>query len=266
MPTPELQLPDPWKAALNVGQCRLYKGKSNQCRREWKQLNMNSAFDPLTLVLLAAAAIIFWRLRSVLGTRTGLERPPVEFKRPSAITEAEIPELLPQTIEGEATEVSSGVPIWQGHAEKDSPLAKALIDLAKMAPNFSPDTFLAGAAAASEMILEAYAAGNKKALQPLLSKEVYEAFSSAIDERQRLGQSMTFRYVGMKKNHIESVGLLGDRASITTAFTCKAIGATTDSSGTVIDGDAKAIRDISNTWTFERDVTSRDPNWKLVST
>ena len=251
---------------MNVGQCRLYKGKSNQCRREWKQLNMNSAFDPLTLVLLAAAAIIFWRLRSVLGTRTGLERPPVEFKRAPTAAEPEKPELHPQTIEGEATEVSPEVPIWQGHAEKDSPLAMALVDIAKKSPNFSPDTFLAGAAAASEMILEAYAAGNKKALQPLLSKEVYEAFSSAIDERQRLGQSMTFRFVGMKKNHIESVSLVGNRVSITTAFTCAAIGATTDGSGVVIDGDAKAIRDISNTWTFERDIASRDPNWKLVST
>ncbi len=266
MPSPELQLPMQRKAALNVGQCRLYKAKTYECRREWKQLNMNSAFDPLTLVLLAAAAIIFWRLRSVLGTRTGLERPPVEFKRASTPAEPEKPELHPQTIDGEATEISPEVPIWQGHAEKDSPLANALVDLSKKAPDFSPGTFLAGAAAASEMILDAYAAGNKKALQPLLSKEVYDAFASAIDERQRLGQTMSFRYVGMKKNHIDAVNLNGNRASITTAFTCEAIGATTDSTGVVIDGDAKAIRDISNTWTFERDVTSRDPNWKLVST
>ncbi len=227
---------------------------------------MNSAFDPLTLVLLAAAAIIFWRLRSVLGTRTGLERPPVEFKRPPAKTETEKPEPNPHTIEGEATEIVPEVPVWQGYAEKDSALANALVELSTKSPGFSPGTFLAGAGAASEMILEAYAAGNKKALQPLLSKEVYEAFASAIDERQRLGQTMTFRYVGMKNNHIDAVNMSGNRASITTAFTCEAIGATTDGSGAVIDGDAKAIRDISNIWTFERDVTSRDPNWKLVST
>ena len=227
---------------------------------------MNSAFDPLTLVLLAAAAIIFWRLRSVLGTRTGLERPPVEFKPAPSKTETETPRIDPKSIEGEVVAVEEVVPVWQGYAQEGSALAKGLEDLWKKSPEFSPKAFLAGAASACEMILEAYAAGNKKTLQPLLSTEVYDAFASAIDERQRLGQAMTFRYVGMKKNHFEAVDLSGNRASITTAFTCEAIGATTDANGTVIDGDPKAVRDISNTWTFERDINSRDPNWKIVST
>jgi predicted lipid-binding transport protein (Tim44 family) len=223
---------------------------------------MNSGMDSITLVLLVAAAVVFWLLRSVLGRRTGFERPAPDFSAPTP--EAPAKKYAPPELEMPRDMASE--PVWQGHAAAGTAEAKGLEDIAKASPGFNVPSFLDGAKAAYEIILESYAKADKRALKPLLSRDVFSGFSEAIDQRAGKGQTVSFQFVSFKAAKIIFAGLEGSRASIGVRFTAEVISATRDASGKIIEGDEKSVRELSDDWDFERDVKARDPNWVLVST
>jgi predicted lipid-binding transport protein (Tim44 family) len=239
---------------------------------------MNQVFDPFNLIILAIALVVFWRLKSVLGSRTGHERPPFDpyaasrkgdtAARPDAANgnvlrlpkEAETPELAAPAGK------EPSLPIWAGYALESSAAALGLERLAKSDPQFSPKSFIEGAKIAYEMIVEAFARGDKAALKNLLARDVYDGFVRAIDAREAEGQKLESRFVGIDKAEIAAVELNGKRAGITVKFVSELISATLSKSGAVIEGDPKQVREITDVWTFERDMGSRDPNWKLAAT
>lgn len=232
-------------------------------------------FDPLNILLLAVALIVFWRLKSVLGTRTGTEKPPLEPfepKRSEGRTEQDQPGTVvrfpagnvPHPQPDEAREAAE--PIWKGFAEPSSHVADGLEELARTDPSFSPPAFLEGAKMAYEMIVDAFAKGDKSQLKDLLSKEVFSGFAKAIDERETAGRKMESRFVGIDSVTFKAVSMTGQKAAIALEFVSELISATYAKSGEVIDGDPSQIREVTEIWTFERDITSRDPNWKLVAT
>jgi predicted lipid-binding transport protein (Tim44 family) len=224
---------------------------------------MNYGFDPLNLILLAAAIIIFWRLRSVLGQRTGYERPAPDLVRPKP---AEAADQSGESAQLGVKEDRHPPPVWKGHAPEGSQTAKALEAIAAKSSNFTVTDFLRGASLAYEMVLEAFARGDKQALKPLLSRDVMQGFSEAIDERVRARRDMTLQFVGIKKAELALAELEGNRALLAVRFVAEVIGATKDQAGKVIDGDEREVRELRDQWVFERDITARDPNWKLVST
>jgi len=114
--------------------------------------------------------------------------------------------------------------------------------------------------------VQAFAEGDKKALKPLLSREVFDGFSGVIDARQRNGETLESKFVGLDNSEIVSAELAGRKGSVTVRFIADLISATRNRAGEVIDGDAVKVRRITDVWTFERDVSSRDPNWRLIST
>lgn len=217
------------------------------------------SFDPTNLVLIIAAIMVFWKLKSVLGQRTGLERPPtmpIATPEPNSNVIELKPNLNPTKRE----------PVWKSYAEEGSPLALGLEAIATVQKDFSVPEFLTGAKSAYEMILSDFAKGDKQSLKPLLSSAVYEGFAAAIDQHKIAGESKFFQFVGIKTSKIVNAAMTGKRASIEVMFASEMISATQDKDGLVIEGDSKAIVDVSENWTFERDVSSRDPNWKLVAT
>ena len=225
---------------------------------------MQPLLDPLNIVLLAAAVFILWRFSSVLGQRTGNEKPGFDpFAKP--VPPPRAPDIKAAPVGDMRTEEVRD-PVWKGYAAEGSPMAGALETIAKSSTNFTVPGFLEGANMAYEMILEAFAKGDKAALKPLLSKEVYDSFSSVIDQRQKSGQRMVMQFVGVKRSKIEDVKLEGKRAQLAVRFVGEMISATLDSEGNTVEGDPKLIRDVDDRWTFERDITSRDPNWKLIDT
>ena len=239
------------------------------------KLDSGMNFDPLNILLLAVALVVFWRLKSVLGTRTGTEKPPLDpfgSKRGELQKDQTQDGVLrfPQTAPAPASgddEREPVAPVWTGYAEPGSELAAALEQIAEKDPQFTPRSFVEGAKMAYEMIVDGFAKGDKAALKNLLSKEVFDGFARAIDERQAEGQRVDSRFVGIDKATMQSASLIGGKkASITMAFVSELITATYDKAGEVIDGDPKEIREVTDVWTFERDVTSRNPNWKLVAT
>ena len=232
-------------------------------------------FDPLNLLLLAVALVVFWRLRSVLGTKTGAERPPLEPFETKRTEPPKTPDAagtvirFPQNGDSEprrGLEPEPVQPVWTGYAKSGSELATALEMLAARDEDFTPRSFVEGAKAAYEMVIEGFAKGDKNTLKNLLSKEVFEGFSTAIDQREAAGQRVEQRFVGIDKAAIQSASLVDNKANVTLQFVSELISATYAKSGEMVDGDPKLIREVTDVWTFERDVTSRDPNWKLAAT
>jgi predicted lipid-binding transport protein (Tim44 family) len=237
---------------------------------------MNHIFDPLNIFVLAIAVIVFWRLTSVLGRRTGNERPPIDPFSPrdkleKKLADGAVPERSgrrsadPASI-GVPGSATPAAPVWEGYAPKGSAIAKGLEKIAALDRQFLPSAFLEGAKTAYEMIVAGFAAGDKQALKPLLSRDVYESFARAIDQRRQAGETLDTNFVGIDKAEISAADLVGKRAIITVKFTSDQITSRRNKSGDIIEGDPKKIREISDVWTFERDASSKDPNWTLVAT
>jgi predicted lipid-binding transport protein (Tim44 family) len=234
---------------------------------------MNQVFDPLNLILLAVALIVFWRLRSVLGTRTGTERPPIDpyarNKTPAGTGEGNVlrfPNDTPKPANDAGEPQEPTKPAWEGFAVEGSPAATGLAKIAEADHSFSARSFVEGAKIAYEMIVEAFAKGDKAELKNLVSREVYDGFASEIDQRGKNGLKLDTKFVGFEKAEVAAAEMQGKRASVTMRFVSQLISATLDNSGAVVEGDPKEIREVVDVWTFERDVNSRDPNWKLVAT
>jgi predicted lipid-binding transport protein (Tim44 family) len=236
---------------------------------------MDQGFDPLTMLIFAAAVFLAFRLRSVLGTRTGNEKryDPVAPKdaRPAEKPAADdgvvvFPGRRPASDKPSDTSEEIKTPAWTGFAEEGSPVAQGLQAIADADPSFTVRAFMDGARVAYEMIVTAFAEADKKALKPLLSREVFEGFATAIDNRQRAGQTLDLRFVGLNSAQIVNAECAGSRASITVRFASDQVSATRGADGAVLDGDPQKVIEVTDVWTFERDVKSRDPNWKLVAT
>ncbi|MHA1517278.1 MAG: Tim44/TimA family putative adaptor protein [Alphaproteobacteria bacterium] len=237
---------------------------------------MSEVFDIYTLLFLVLAVVIFIRLRGVLGRRTGNERPPYDpYTRPDA-KQAGAPEgtvvNLPRGRTGQTAD-ESGTPSQadiderlERYAKKDSPLGKALTALIKTDPSFDPGHFLEGAKAAYEMIVGAFAEGDEKTLKQLLGKDVLDGFMQAIDEREQRGESVQSTLVGIDKVDLLEAEVKDRQGFVTVKFLSELISVTRAADGEVVDGDPKKVREVTDIWTFARDITSRNPNWKLVAT
>jgi predicted lipid-binding transport protein (Tim44 family) len=232
-------------------------------------------FDIYTIIFLALAVFIFLRLRSVLGQRTGRERPPYDpysardaVRSPASDKVVALPPR-PASAEAAPRSVEPAQPPaerWKGIAETGSALATGLDAIVAAEPSFDAQHFLAGARAAYEMIVTAFAEGDRKQLRSLLSREVFEGFDHAIGEREGRGETAETRFVSIDAATITGAEMRARTAQVTLRFVSKLVSVTRDRNGAVIDGNAEKVTDVTDVWTFARDVSSRDPNWKLVAT
>jgi predicted lipid-binding transport protein (Tim44 family) len=232
---------------------------------------MNGFFDFYTILFLVLAVVIFLRLRNVLGRRTGSERPPFDpYSAPKpnggtapgdkVISLPRRGEDVPARAAGSATED------WGDIAPAGSPLAKGLSEIHRADANFDPQQFLQGARAAYEMIVTAFADGDRETLKNLLSREVYEGFVTAIAERESRGETMSTNFVGIDKADITDATMRRRNAHVTVRFVSQLVSVTKDKNDNVVQGDPKHVTEVTDIWTFARDAGSRDPNWKLVAT
>lgn len=235
---------------------------------------MQDVFDIYTIIFLALAVFIFLRLRSVLGQRTGRERPPYdpyaarEPARPATDNVVQIPNRAAEAARrpDEAGEEAAPAERWKGIAEPDSPVANGLDAVAAADRSFDANHFLTGARAAYEMIVTAYAEGDRRTLRNLLSRDVYDGFEAAITDREKRGDVVESRFVSIDKATITNAEVRGRSVQLTVRFLSKLVTATRNKAGEVIEGNAETVTDVTDVWTFARDASSRDPNWKLVAT
>ena len=236
---------------------------------------MQDSFDITTLIFIVLAVFVIWRLRSVLGQKTGSEQPPFDplSRRDAPLRPGNAPAepdhnvvRLPGAAEVRPTAEVAPSERWKGIAEPGTPTAAALDGIVRLEPAFNPSEFLEGAKSAYEMIVTAFAQGDRKTLKDLLSREVYEGFERAITERERRGETVETTFVSIDKAELAGAELQGKTAQIVVRFLSKLISATRDASGSVVDGSPETVSDVTDVWTFARSLGSRDPNWQLVAT
>ena len=214
---------------------------------------------PVDLVLFGMiAAFLVLRLRSILGKRTGFERPPMPHQPPPIPSAAHGP-----IIEGRAEPLppankAAVIP------EPASPAGQTLVAMRAIDGSFEPAGFLAGVEKAFRMIVEAFAAGDRDTLRRLLADDTYLAFEHAIAARQTLGQVHTTEIRGIETMAIETVNLRGSVADVTVRIVSDQVSLTRDRAGAIMTG-AEAVTEITDLWTFERDLRQSDPTWRLVA-
>lgn len=244
---------------------------------------MGEASTLINLILLAIAIGIFFKLRSVLGQRTGKERPPfdpysadekahgndkvVQLPRPRGQKPAD-----DQADEESSFDAYPKIPPyvvkdpWNGMVKEGSPLAATLTEIALADRRFDAGAFISGAKVAYEMIVTAFAKGERDTLKPLLAPHVFESFAAVIKDREAAGQVIDQTFIGISKAELQGGSLQGTKARLSVRFVSELTSCTKDRDGKVIEGDPVTIRKVTDLWSFERDVKVSDPNWRLVAT
>jgi predicted lipid-binding transport protein (Tim44 family) len=218
------------------------------------------------------AAFLGWRLYSVLGRRTGHEKPfdpfrTKETEAPATVSEREgnvrrLPEppARPDRTDRERRKLEAAIGAVAGDVRR------GLDSIRSADPKFDPVDFVVGGRVAFDMIVNAFAQGDTKALRPLLNDQVYGNFAAAIEERNRDKQRHETTLVGILSADIVGAELKADEAQVAVKFVSQQINVTKDQEGRIVDGDPSEVANITDIWTFARPVKSRDPNWVLVAT
>jgi predicted lipid-binding transport protein (Tim44 family) len=243
---------------------------------------MDGRIDLITLLFLVVAVVAILKLRSVLGRRTGDEEARYQRQMRAAQEAQErataaaakdkvvvLPrrdrEVAPAGADDKAA-MADGESRVKSFAASNPVLERPLLEIYRADHSFDPEHFMRGAKQAYEMIVTAFAEGNRKILKDLLSREVYESFVGAITERENRGEQMDQSFVGINRADIIEAELKNGWAHLTVKFLSQLISATRDRAGQVIAGDPQRIRDVTDIWTFAREIDSRDPNWRLIAT
>ncbi len=220
-------------------------------------MGMGDSFQFIDIIFFAmVAAFLVLRLRSVLGRRTGTEQPrPDPLRRDQAEITAD---RRPEPPTRPPAEPSAASPV--------GPEASGLTQVKLADRTFEPAGFVSGARKAFEMVVAAFATGNRDQLRTLLSNEVFDNFSAAIDSREKNGETLESKLVRIASADIVDAELRDRTAFVTVKFVTEQINVTRDKAGNVVEGDPAQASDVTDIWTFARNTQSRDPNWTLVET
>ncbi|WP_371170149.1 Tim44/TimA family putative adaptor protein [Aliiroseovarius sp. 2305UL8-7] len=209
------------------------------------------------LVLAGIALFLILRLRDVLGTREGFEKPQVTQKDDRRLTRDQF-EVIEGGPDNDITD----------HVPEGSPAAKALAAMKGAEPSFNVSEFLGGAGGAYEMILMGFEAGDLAQIKPFLSDDVYETFASVVEDREKKGLTVDAKFVGLRELKLDDAEF--DAASGEGEVTVRFIGELTsvvrDKGGDIIEGNPNEVKPQRDVWTFARVMGSDNPNWQLVAT
>ena len=215
---------------------------------------------PIDLILFAmVAAFLVLRLRSVLGRRSGFERSPETRPVPAGAPA--------RTVDGEAVELPPPVAGGTRYSVPDArgPVGQALARIRAADSAFDARNFLAGAEGAFRMVVEAFARGDRQVLRDLLSEDTRAGFEGAIDSREAAGQTQRTEVRAMTEAAVEAADLRGTVAEVTVRFVSDQVNLTTAADGSPVSGH-DGVTELTDLWTFQRDLRSPDPTWKLIGT
>ncbi|MAH84336.1 MAG: hypothetical protein CBB68_08405 [Rhodospirillaceae bacterium TMED8] len=241
---------------------------------------MSNGFQFIDIILFAMiAAFLIMRLRNVLGRRDGhegnyrdsyngdaSEQNDASTSDGNIDTDIDGNDNLAQLTD-HANDIEAASNSNRITEENDNePKVSGLIDLQNAHPSFNLEEFLAGARVAFEMVLGAYATGDRKVLENLLSSEVFGNFVRAIDERENLGHTLEDTLVGISKSEILDANTDNGRVMVTVKFMSEQINVVRDAEGQIASGNPNEVVDAVDFWTFARDIQATNPNWTLVAT
>ncbi|WP_212522917.1 Tim44/TimA family putative adaptor protein [Actibacterium sp. MT2.3-13A] len=220
---------------------------------------MSSAIIQL-LVLAGIAVFLILRLRSVLGTREGFEKPPVPMQRRAGPQDAMRREF--EVIEGGADSDITD------HVDENSDAAKALAAMKMAEPGFNVREFLTGARGAYEMILMAFEKGDLAQVSSFLAPEVLDSFTQVIRMREEQGLHIEANFVGIRELSLQNARFDRDtgEAELTVKFVGELTSVVRNAADEIVEGSPNEIKRQRDVWTFARKMGLSDPNWQLVAT
>lgn len=218
---------------------------------------MNSPLIQL-LVLAGIAVFLILRLKSVLGTREGFEKPP---------SQAQVTGRSERTHDFEVIEGGPDLDITD-HVDEDSPAATALAEMKRLEPSFNVTEFLGGARGAYEMIVMGYENGDLDDIQPFIAEDIYDSFVEGVAAREDQGLTIEANFVGVRELKLVDATLdpVTNEAELTIRFIGELTSAVRNSEGEIVEGSTTEVKRQKDTWSFARTMGSDDPNWQLVST
>ncbi|WP_332060288.1 Tim44/TimA family putative adaptor protein [Bartonella sp. CB74] len=224
-------------------------------------------FDIVLVVALVIMVVVFVQLRNVLGKRIGFEKPPFDpysncSKKKVETETADNVASFPHQVnsqKGDFSEIDAIAP-------EGSVLNEGLRAIRQSDPHFSPQFFIKGAQVAYEMIVTAFAKGDRDQLKKLLSQDVFESFCAAIEQRERNSEKVQFTFVGINKIEFVAAAMQEKEEFLTVRIVSEMISVTYNEQEECIDGDPETIVEVRDVWTFVRNSLSSDPNWKLFAT
>ncbi|KAA2315456.1 Tim44 domain-containing protein [Pseudooceanicola sediminis] len=217
---------------------------------------MNSPILQL-LVLAGIAVFLILRLRNVLGTREGFEKPPV----------ATSPQPTARSTSFEVIEGGPDPDITD-HVPANSPSARAIEKMKSIEPGFSVSEFLGGARAAYEMILMGFEKGELDDVRAFLAPDVYASFAQVVDMREQQGLTVEGEFVGVKEMTLTEAVFHEDTqtAELTVRYLGQLTQVVRDANGEIVEGEPGKVKTQLDIWTFERKMGSDNVNWQLVAT
>lgn len=221
--------------------------------------------DLLILIILAAvAAFLLFRLRNVLGERTGYENPEEYGRPPERDGGGDGGVVVPMPQRGA---MQDDADIF-AYTELDSELGQGLKAIKAADPSFDAREFVEGSKVAYEMLLSAFESGDRDTLKSFLSPEVFTAFSEAIDKRESDRLSVDMRFIGFKSAEPIEASFNPETkfGEVSVRFVAEIVSTTRNEQGDVVEGDPATVQKTTEVWTFRRRLGASDPNWTLVAT
>ncbi|NIZ60642.1 preprotein translocase subunit Tim44 [Sedimentitalea sp. CY04] len=208
------------------------------------------------LVLAGIAVFLILRLKNVLGTREGFEKPPLP--KPNGRADRSDFEVIEGGPDRDITD----------HVDENSADAKSLSAMKRVEPSFSVSDFVQGGRGAYEMILMGFERGELDNIQPFMSEEIFDSFVDAVAHREDQGLTIEAEFIGVRETTVvEATFDEGEqRAEITMRFVAELTSVVRDRGGDIVEGDPKTVKKQKDTWTFARNMGTDDPNWHLVAT
>ena len=221
---------------------------------------MNNFFSVDLIFFIMIAALLVFRLRNVLGRRTGNEKKPgFGFSFDAKVLDKNSNNIKEIKINKE--HILNSLKKYK-NLDKNGDLKRIYI----LNPNFSPKKFLKGAKDAFEIIVAAYAKGNLKKVKDLLSPNIFKTFSNISNQRIKKKQTLEHTLISFKSEEIKRIILKSTIAEIAVRFVTEQINLLKNNKGQIIEGNNDYIENHIDYWTFSKDLKFSNPNWKLIVT
>lgn len=214
------------------------------------------------IIMALVAGFILLRLRSILGDKVGNDKPSY-FNKPTH-PDAESLDTIVQLEDKSGKAKIRQDPDPYMAKVRDESVIDAISAIKAKDPEFNATFFLDGAKSAYEMVFDAFSRKDTDTLKFLLSARVFQEFSEALDANAKQDAKNETTLISAKAHEIKAAELVGTKARITVAISSEQVHVTRDSAGEIVGGDASFVHEIEDEWVFERDVTSKNPNWKVI--
>ncbi len=217
------------------------------------------------IILALIAGFILLRLRGVLGQKTGNENPQF-FKRDTTEKEKADDKIVQIGDKGQKVKGLDILDSYLSQLNNSDPISKTLADIKKQDAQFTATGFMDGAKMAYEMVFDAFAKGDKATLEMLLEKGLYSTFVAEIDARSSQDLTTETTLLRVKAKDITSATLTENMVRLSVKFETEQVSVAKNKQGEVVEGSVSESHLMDDEWLFERDITSKNPNWKIIET